>query len=144
MAGFTREDDVESDIRGHHDIYYRQLLCNRRGSPLWNPSPDANLPEQYRRVGISIGDVGILYDEYFSFLFNIFLPAHHPINLARVPPDFEPFDVTAIQSEINKRHTFGPKEYFTSRSVRGSHISPKYVLNMYWSWNILMVLILVS
>ncbi|SRR6266545_1669604 len=70
---------------GQHDIYYHQLVVKGRGSPLWMPGPDMNLPTEYRREGVRIGDVAILYrGDGYNFLFNIFHPGDHPINIGRV------------------------------------------------------------
>ena len=88
---------------------------------MWIPGPDMNLPTEYRREGTSIGDVGILYcSEGFGFLFNIFLPADHPINRGRVPPGFEPLNLPIRERESRKQVVFGPKSYLTSTSVATS------------------------
>ncbi|KAJ6472616.1 hypothetical protein C8R45DRAFT_789320, partial [Mycena sanguinolenta] len=51
------------------------------------------LPIEYQENGIQIGDVGTVTPEgLFDFLFNIYLPAHHPINLDNVPDDFCPLE----------------------------------------------------
>ena len=85
-----------------------------------------NLPTEYRREGVMIGDVGILYRaEGFDFLFNIFLPADHPINKDRVPDGFRPLCCSELEKR-RKKQVIGEKEYVTSSSVRkmGSRNSP--------------------
>ena len=124
-GGLVRPSNAETNIpptvRAGYDIYYYQLLAERRGSPMWIPGPDMNLPTEYRREGTSIGDVGILYcSEGFGFLFNIFLPADHPINRGRVPPGFEPLNLPIRERESRKQVVFGPKSYLTSTSVATS------------------------
>ncbi|KAJ7800606.1 hypothetical protein B0H13DRAFT_1482750, partial [Mycena leptocephala] len=70
--------------------YPIQLLYQGRGFPLYVPGPRVNLPVQYRREGVAIGDVGRIAPEgNFDFFFNIYLPAEHPIN-ANVPEGFVP------------------------------------------------------
>jgi len=124
-GGLVRPSNAETDIpptvRTGYDIYYYQLLAERRGSPIWIPGPDMNLPTEYRKEGTRIGDVGILYcSEGFGFLFNIFLPADHPINQGRVPPGFEPLNLSKLEHELKKQVVFGPKSYLTSTSVTTS------------------------
>ncbi len=88
---------------------------------MWIPGPDMNLPTEYRREGIRIGDVGILYcSEGFSFLFNIFLAADHPINEGRVPPGFEPLNLSNLKHKLKQQVVLGPKSYLTSTSVTTS------------------------
>ncbi|KAJ3852422.1 hypothetical protein EV368DRAFT_16973, partial [Lentinula lateritia] len=71
------------------EVYARLLLPRKRGYPLWSPKPHQGLPEEYRRVGVRVGDVGILNElGGFDYLFNACLPADHPVNIGRVPPDF--------------------------------------------------------
>lgn len=56
----------------------------RHGFPLWSPQLDCSLHVDYRTNGVNVGDVGIItLDGGFDFLFNIWLPAAHPIQ----PPD---------------------------------------------------------
>lgn len=75
------------------DVYARLLLPKRLGFPLWIPQPHRNLPSEYRRNGVNIGDVGIVTSGgVFDFLFNVCLPSHHRINGGRVPNDFRPLD----------------------------------------------------
>ncbi|KAF8133077.1 hypothetical protein K438DRAFT_1641830 [Mycena galopus ATCC 62051] len=58
------------------------------GVPLIHPKPPGNLPAQYRRKGVAIGDVGTVTAEgVFDFFFNIYLPADDPIN-EDIPEDF--------------------------------------------------------
>jgi hypothetical protein len=75
------------------EVYARLLLPKRRGFPLWIPQPHRNLPPEYRRNGVSFGDVGIITSEgVFDFLFNACLPSYHCINGGGVPDDFRPLD----------------------------------------------------
>ena len=86
MQPIRRDPVIETTIRALYEIYHEELLKQKRGLPLWFPGPSSDLPLTYRRDGINIGDVGIMQlDEPFDFLFNIFLPASHPINSKGVP-----------------------------------------------------------
>ncbi|PPQ81823.1 hypothetical protein CVT26_010003 [Gymnopilus dilepis] len=76
-----------------NEIYARLLFAEGQGLPLWDPSLDANSPQQYQQHGIQVGDVGYhSRDGRFIFLFNISLPKEHPINIWRgnLPDSFEP------------------------------------------------------
>ncbi|KAJ7618722.1 hypothetical protein FB45DRAFT_872116 [Roridomyces roridus] len=80
----------EPAIFSDSNHYCSQLLYRGRGYPMYIPGPQANLPPEYKRTGISIGDVGSVAQEGdFDFFFNIFLPASDPINV-NAPADFEP------------------------------------------------------
>lgn len=76
-------------------VYVLALLSQGRGYPLWKPKSDSpHLPEEYRRRGVHIGDVGYLNDfGGFEFVFNVCYPADHPINAGGVPPDFEVLEI---------------------------------------------------
>ncbi|KAF9009625.1 hypothetical protein BDQ17DRAFT_1073564 [Cyathus striatus] len=70
-------------------IYVEKMFPLNHGFPLWFPQPDRYLPFEYRRKGVSIGDVGVITPNgAFDFLFNISLPAEHPINPNDLPDDF--------------------------------------------------------
>ncbi|KAJ4488093.1 hypothetical protein J3R30DRAFT_892546 [Lentinula aciculospora] len=90
IALFSSKSGKSSCVEAEWDVYARLLLPRKRGYPLWEPKPDEHLPEEYRRIGVCIGDVGIL-NEFggFDYLFNACLPADHPVNAGRVPPDFK-------------------------------------------------------
>lgn len=64
-----------------------------RGYPLWIPSPSTSLPIVNRKLGVSLGDVGVFTrNAGFDYLFNIFHDATHPINAAvGIPEGFVPF-----------------------------------------------------
>ncbi|KAJ7745745.1 hypothetical protein B0H16DRAFT_1726791 [Mycena metata] len=77
IPSFNLLDDSFSES----EIYCNQLMRRRRGFPLYVPGPPENLPEEYRRKGVAIGDVGSITPEgIFDFYFNIYLPADDPIN----------------------------------------------------------------
>ena len=114
--------------KADHEIYYYQLLTKRRGSPLWIPGPGMQLPIEYRRQGIGIGDVGILTQSGgFDFLFNIFQPAGHPINVRGVPESFCPLDPTRL--EIETSCIYGCNTYLTTSSVRTTGVNSSHVPN---------------
>ncbi len=86
---------------------------------MWIPGPNMMLPKEYRRNGIRIGDVGIIYRcEGFSFLFNIFLPAGHPVNEGRVPDDFEPLGFGQVKKDLEKAIVYGRGHHLASSSLR--------------------------
>ncbi|PPQ89034.1 hypothetical protein CVT25_004676 [Psilocybe cyanescens] len=105
-----------------NEVYEKQLSMKGRGFPLWVPEPNRRLPIMYRREGVSIGDVGIITPSGgFSFLFNICLPADDPINLGRVPEDFEPI-YPQLDADMDIREFFEFKQgnYLASKSIKTS------------------------
>ncbi|KAJ7672788.1 hypothetical protein B0H17DRAFT_1243486, partial [Mycena rosella] len=96
-----------TDAPAESEIYCNQLLRQRRGFPLFVPEPQPNLPEEYQRTGISIGDVGRITPEgIFDFFFNIYLPADHPIN-ANVPEDFSPLPLYSAADVLHLKFAPG-------------------------------------
>ncbi|KAJ6512752.1 hypothetical protein C8R45DRAFT_326630 [Mycena sanguinolenta] len=95
--------------------YCSQLLRRGRGFPLYVPKPQINLPAEYRKRGVAIGDVGRINSEgSFDFFFNIYLPATDRIN-ANVPEDFvplSPYDPIDVY-----HHEFEPGNFVSSPSV---------------------------
>lgn len=61
-------------------------------------------PVEYRRNGVSVGDVGVLdpISGDFTFLFNIFLSADHEINEGRVPNGFIPLDKSKVEKTMKR------------------------------------------
>jgi len=109
-----------------HEIYYNQLSAKKRGSPLWIPGPGTHHSAQYRKQGISIGDVGIVTrDGRFDFLFNIFQPANGDINSRGAPRSFSCENLN--QLEIDTTSIYGRKTYLTSESVRTLGNNSSYV-----------------
>ena len=94
------------------------------------PGPYDNLPIDYRKEGIGIGDVGVLLRfGTFSYFFNIFLPADHPVNAGNVPDNFEPLDLSILQRQIKKEACFAKMDYIKSSSVRTQvNVESSYVL----------------
>ena len=108
------EDDYQ-DALADHEIYITQLLTKKRGIPLWVPGPGTSLPIEYRRRGVSIGDVGIItHIGEFDFLFNVFHAADHPINRGDVPQGFSPLK----QDDIHEYISYSPGTHLASSSVR--------------------------
>ncbi|KAF8906821.1 hypothetical protein CPB84DRAFT_1668141, partial [Gymnopilus junonius] len=92
-----------------------------RGYPLWKPGPNNNLPSAYQRAGMSIGDVGTFTDSGgFDFLFNICLPADHPINReGGVPEGFYPVQ-NLRRCDIQRHAEFHPGSYLCSQDIKTS------------------------
>ncbi|KAF8212080.1 hypothetical protein K438DRAFT_1226131 [Mycena galopus ATCC 62051] len=107
--------DATTDY-SENEIYFSQLLRRRRGFPLYNPGPQRNLPPQYQKRGVGIGDVGRVTPEgVFDFFFNIYLPPQHPINANDVPDDFSPLEPYASKDIVEL--DFDPGNYVASRSI---------------------------
>ncbi|KAF5309975.1 hypothetical protein D9619_010461 [Psilocybe cf. subviscida] len=101
------------------DVYVNCLLTTTRGYPLWIPSPNMSLPTLNRRLGVSIGDVGVLSPEGgFNYLFNIFHDASHPINAAmRVPDAFVPFTPALTQGDIERFVEWNAGSFLADESI---------------------------
>ncbi|KAF8176618.1 hypothetical protein K438DRAFT_70350 [Mycena galopus ATCC 62051] len=105
----------QTAVHSESGNYCKQLLRQGRGTPLYLPGPQVNLPAEYRRRGVAIGDVGRVTPEGgFDFLFNIYLPADHPTN-AKVPDDFVPLSPYDLDDVAH--NDFDPGNYVSSSSV---------------------------
>jgi hypothetical protein len=119
--------ELTTTARADHEMYCSQLLTKKRGYPLWVPGPGMQLPIEYRRQGISIGDVGIITSTAFDFLFNIFEPADDAINRGLVPQGFSPFPRRELEHDIQKTMDYGPNTYLASSSVRKISLTVRQV-----------------
>ncbi|KAF9022897.1 hypothetical protein BDZ89DRAFT_956163, partial [Hymenopellis radicata] len=110
-----------TDHRAH--VVYRRLLSrNGHGYPLWIPDPDENLPEAYRKDGISIGDVGLLtVDGGFDFLFNVHASANDPVNSGGVP--------SQSFSALNDPHAIRKTSFIHKEksSITSAHVTQKSI-----------------
>jgi hypothetical protein len=111
------------------DLYAKQLLLKGNGYPLWVPQPKRHFGDSSAPAGIAIGDVGIITaDGGFDFLFNVCVPADHPINPRDLPSSFSPLSPQLSHTDICEFQEYAPGEYLASASVeRVSSI--KYKLN---------------
>ncbi|KIK57597.1 hypothetical protein GYMLUDRAFT_75530 [Collybiopsis luxurians FD-317 M1] len=103
---------------------YAQLLLPRgNGYPMWRPEPSETLPE-HAKLGVDVGDVGLITEDGgFDFLFNIFLPADHPINTPRgVPEGFIPLPKQPYQILHNSAH-HSSREPISSNGARTLRIN---------------------
>jgi hypothetical protein len=93
--------DSEPHVYSESGIYSNLLLNQGRGFPLYRPEPRTNLPEEYKRTGVAIGDVGrVTAEGSFDFFFNIYLPADDPINID-APKDFVPLSACPSRRDID-------------------------------------------
>ncbi|KAF9070255.1 hypothetical protein BDP27DRAFT_1512299 [Rhodocollybia butyracea] len=97
---------------------YSQLLIHKpHGYPLWDPKPDENSPDEWRKNGTSIGDVGYLSRTgSFIYLFNVCCLAEDPVNIGGVPPGFK-------KLEIDPRNIRGSEDKHTPATHIASHPS---------------------
>ncbi|PPQ73815.1 hypothetical protein CVT26_012156, partial [Gymnopilus dilepis] len=117
-SGNTMERDI-------FQTYKRHMVPKGYGLPLWIPQCNIQLPVEYRKIGVRIGDVGIVTHEgAFDCLFNICLPQEDPIN-SLVPDGFVPLD-----PPLNDRHhimyfrAFSSDAYLTSEGIQAEHAHP--------------------
>ncbi|KAF8814568.1 hypothetical protein BYT27DRAFT_7156710 [Phlegmacium glaucopus] len=102
------------EVQQSNIIYQRHLELKGHGFPLWIPPPNQNLPIQYRRTGVCIGDVGIITPNGgFSYLFNICLPHDDPVN-RRLPENFSPISEA---TDIDKFPVFDDDSHLASASI---------------------------
>ncbi|KAJ7227902.1 hypothetical protein C8J57DRAFT_198672 [Mycena rebaudengoi] len=86
-------------------LYSRLLLPKGHGYPLFHPQPFDDLPEEARRVGTEIGDVGVVTsDGSFDVIFNICRAADDPINRFGVPEGFE--QVRLVAGDVAPRTSY--------------------------------------
>ena len=84
---------------------------------VYNPGPQRNLPAEYQRQGVAIGDVMTVTPKgIFDFFFNIYLPADYPINANNVPEDFVPLSLYDLEDIVH--HDFDPRYCVSSLSVQ--------------------------
>ena len=106
------------------ETYTNRLRTKGHGYPLWRPDLDENLPEEYKTEGIRIGDLGLIMDGEFSYLFNICVPAEHPINRGRTPSNFRHLDLGfepgGIGKNYIKHYSWGHGKPSTIESIHDS------------------------
>ncbi|KAJ7654141.1 hypothetical protein DFH06DRAFT_993910, partial [Mycena polygramma] len=99
------------------EIYYRQMLYQKRGFPLYVPEPEISLPVEYQQHGVAIGDVGTVTPEGgFDFFFNIFLAPDDPIHVNHTPEGFSPL---ALYDPVDLLHEYhAPGDFVSSSNVQ--------------------------
>ena len=95
----------------------RSFKSHRLGLPLHKPGPDARLSLECRRLGMSIGDLGMITGEGgFDYLFNICRQNSDPLNPEGSPAGIQPFSESTLRG-IQRTTSFSPNNYITSDSV---------------------------
>ncbi|KAF8989833.1 hypothetical protein BDQ17DRAFT_1256484, partial [Cyathus striatus] len=99
------------------EIYIEKMLPLKNGYPMCFPQPAQDLPIEYRRKGVSIGDVGVITRSGgFDFLFNVLLPAQHPINLpACLPNEFDPVSLPMLRTTSHTSADPGDSKFTSLR-----------------------------
>ncbi|KAF8900997.1 hypothetical protein CPB84DRAFT_993802 [Gymnopilus junonius] len=106
--------------RDSFQIYKRHMIIKGFGDPLWIPQCNIQLPIPYRRIGVRIGDVGIITQEgAFDCLFNICLSPEDPSGINSLVPDgFVPLNPPLDQRHhIIKLPAFSWNAYLASTDV---------------------------
>lgn len=114
---------MERDI---FQTYKRHMILKGFGHPLWIPQCNIQLPVPYRRIGVRIGDVGIITREgAFDCLFNICLSREDAIN-SLVPDGFFPLDPPLDRRyHIIELRDFSWNAYLASTDVHAEQTHPK-------------------
>ncbi|KAJ7364388.1 hypothetical protein DFH08DRAFT_682466 [Mycena albidolilacea] len=106
---------VQTTVYSESGNYSNQLLRQGRGFAVYSPKPQRNLAPEYRKKGVSIGDVGTITPQgTFDYFFNIYLPADDPIN-AHIPDSFVPLPPYLVMDVIEE--DFDPGDYVSSPSI---------------------------
>ncbi|KAJ7813828.1 hypothetical protein B0H13DRAFT_1740923 [Mycena leptocephala] len=116
--------DATCGFRSESSSYCDQMIRQGRGVPLYIPEPPETLPDEYRRNGVAIGDVGIVTPVgVFDFFFNIYEDADHPINDDFVPDDFSPLKRYVRRDIIPSNEA--PGKYVSTSSVQKLEPEPQ-------------------
>ncbi|KAF8431280.1 hypothetical protein L210DRAFT_3416331 [Boletus edulis BED1] len=84
------------------DVYAKYLQHADYGYPLRMPEPMSTLPEDYRKSGLQIGDVGVVDSNgQFDVLFNIWKHSNNPLHRHGVPKNFQPVPCEDVKSSPN-------------------------------------------
>lgn len=108
-----------------NEIYERHLELKKRGFPLWIPEPNLRLPNAYKRIGIRIGDVGLITPSgAFSFLFNVCESRDHPINPRILPEGFA--SIAHERTDISAYPEFTPGSFLASATIEKIQNDPPF------------------
>ncbi|KAJ7067268.1 hypothetical protein C8F01DRAFT_1120809 [Mycena amicta] len=120
-ATLNELDMSGSAVQTQGGFYFQALMHQGRGCPIFKPGPQPRLPDEYRKTGISIGDVGRLTPEgEFDFLFNIYRPREHAIHVHGVPENFEPLQ-RGVRSDSEAE--YDPHEIDVTDYPAGDYVS---------------------
>ncbi|KAF7980582.1 hypothetical protein HWV62_37763 [Athelia sp. TMB] len=104
------------------EVYARQLLPQKCGYPLFVPEPSTNSPPKFIERGVDFGDVGIVMDGKFFFVFSVTASSDDPINHLGVPDAFRPFRLNErFFDRYPNMHKKGSE--LTSSSIKRHHTS---------------------
>ena len=104
------------------EVYARQLLPQKCGYPLFVPEPSTNSPPKFIERGVDFGDVGIIMDGKFFFVFSVIASSDDPINHLGVPDAFRPFRLNErFFDRYPNMHKKGSE--LTSSSIKKHHTS---------------------
>ena len=94
------------------ETYARLMSAHGHGYALYQPELDRFLPMAYRIKGVGIGDVGVIQDGSFDFLFNV---CSSGINPPELPYNFEMLQPVNI--DISDGQYFSPGTHVFSLGV---------------------------
>ena len=125
----------------YHEVYPR-CLAGTYGYPLWTPQLKAELPEDYQRNGLKIGDVGIVspLDGSFDVLFNITLPPDDQPCRRLVPKHLTPVILDHETDLVTQSGAVSAHDVISSASVelisKDVHICDKRLPGMLHSMRV--------